>query len=591
MTLPALTLSLDSLSVPLTSRFGTIGSGTKKLAFRYYARKSQSHPGAWICELWLANALAGMEIIDWIYLSIAAPMGMTLAAYPRVGMRVAAGSLKLGTGATQCFPTRRGIAPIRFVLNGPASLMDEGVIPDVVTNFGALGQKQPKVDRTKYAPISASDLEDIRLAISEGSAWTPHMPGLDTECGIMHPALGVWLPLGPSSPGNPGGDNPAGSDIRFLPGYDQTLAGALLERERMDRVIERSLHAWDAHGNYLTVESFGDPGPQYSGSRDPWSTDAELPGFNRPGVGLSTCLYRDKLDAVGAYGAAHLERAINPTLVAWEYLHDPVAADFMVDLAEEMRLQFSNFGPVAAATDSWQPRNLRNYLAMANRNPHHGGDCGRYRGVPAWCVATAHHIRPSASYVAWMTMWVQWCDEVQQPNGLWQYSVGDAQFHNPPGVAAAQMFETIYVAVAREACGRAIGEVQPGAPALLAYSALFCNRKLPKKSYPYNLGAFGPDHFLAVGNSTTGEPYPVISSGWGPPGDATTGDVTNVELGISRAWHISGGAVKYRDALLAYGVPAPTIAAKATNCLAGLDLNWNAGAVSAIQQAQAESAP
>jgi hypothetical protein len=342
-----------------------------------------------------------------------------------------------------------------------------------------------------------------------------------------------------------------------------------------------------AQGDYLTVESFGDPGPQYVGSLNPTTGDGQLPGYGFPGQGPSACPYRAQLEAVGAYGAAHLERALNPATVAFEYLTDPVAHDFLIDTAEEMMLQFSHQG--ALPSSGWTPPNLRNYLSIAAAKPHHGGDCGRYRGIPALAVAMANKVKKRRGYHDWMEMWALWCDTVQMPNGVWQWSVGDGQFHNPPNVAACQMFETLYVAFAREAAGYGLGVVATST--LLAYSALFVNRKLPKQAYVYNQGAYGPPHFMGIGDAVTGEPYNVISTGWAAPGEVPIGDITNVEFALARAWHVSGGAEKFKRAMLEYTIPAPTIDAKKTAMLASLDLNWSCAAVSAIQAEQAQQAP
>lgn len=541
------------------------------LGVRFYF--NERSPGVFECALWLANAHAGVGVVDWTQISVG--MGSQ--------------SFTIGSGS-ECHPTRRGFVR-RFIVNGPQSLLDApwATIPDPVINFGPLLARQPHVNRAAYKTLAENSLVDLRLAVGMGGMWSPNFPGLDEECGIMHPAMGAWQPLGPWSPGNPGGGNPGGSDIRFQPGYDQTVPGAVLERTRMDKIIERSLHAWSGTtGDYLTVETFGDPGPQYSGSRTPGTTDGELPGFQMPGTQGSACAYLGALEAVGAYDAAHLERAINPAMVAWEYLRDPVAADFLVDLAEEMRLQFSNLGPVQTGP-GWQPRNLRNYLALAQAQPHHGGDCGRYRGVPAWCVAMADKVKHRRPYHDWMTMWCQWADTVQMPNGLWQWSANDPQFHNPPGVAAAQCFEQLYVCFARAACGlRMHGDITP---ILRAVDALFVNRKLARQPYVWNTNQYGPPHFIAVGDANTVTPYNVVSNGWSADLNVAIGDPTNVDHAIALAWHVSGGNEKYKRALLSYGFPADTMAHKLAGYMGSLDMNWSAAAAASIQQATAQGAP
>lgn len=590
MNLSQLTLSLAGpkpATIPILGKLSHLGD----LGLRFYADEVQS--GVFVCAAWPANAFAGKSVIDWTKLSITALAGWTIAAHPRLGLRVSAGSISIGDGQTmQCFPTRRGLAPIRFVLAAPGktaalSLLDAGSIPNPVKYFGPLGQRQPNVDRDAYFGSAVFQVNSIRDAIATGSAWIPQFPGLDYECGIVDQSLGVWQPLGPrAESGNPGGGNPAGADIRTLPGYDQTLPGALLERQRMDQAIERQLHAWDPiTGDYLTQEQL--PGIQYSASRDPYNSDAELPGFQVPAAGDSKCPYYGYLIWIGAYDWAHYPRAINPAMVAWEYLKDPVAADFLVDLAEEARLCFSDNGPVNTQRDpqgnrvGWEPRNLANYYDVAKSRPHHGGDCGRYRAWPGWAVAMAHRVRPRREYKRWAKVWCAWCDTLQMPNGLWQWSYGDAQFHNPPHTAGAQMFEQEYVAFARVALGKVNGD--SGTPILKGMDALFANRSLARQPYVWNAGMFGPPHFLAVGDASTGEPYLTVKSGWSGDSVTATGDPANVDAAIALAWSVSDDADKYRSALLKYGFPANTLADKLKGYAQSMDKNWSAAAEAMAQ--------
>lgn len=552
------------------------------LGVRFYAREIE--PGVIEYARWVANAfpLTGPVDYDALTLEVRSPWSlMRPVVAPSSGV--------------QTFPSRRGRVE-RFVVyaagkEARAVEVLEGRHEMVHTDrptYGPTRLPLPTVDPDKFQGAAEANLVSLRMARAQGGQWYPSSLGLDSECGLTERSLGDWHPQGVKDGGAPGG-----SRILFFPGWDRTLAGALTDRDLMDLIVQRTVHAWQpTSGDYLQPEDYTTAGaahsPIYSGSRNPSIGDGELPGYSAPGVGPSACPYRADLEEWATYDPYHLCRALMPALRAWEDLGDPVAADLIIDLASESRLIYSNRGYIAHPSETWI-WNLSNVLAQAKANPGQGGWLGRGPGWMAHAVASALHVKkaiglPHDGELDWGKKFVEMASLTQMPNGFWH------RHHSPPlwgtpDVDSAQSFEAGIFSVGLYAVSQQAGLAhRVTARIKKQIEELLLNRELMLLGDPWHdpsNTSWGPPHFVYVA-AHGGQPFEKVTTGKDEYAGSKGGDPAHVEAMLALGYAITH-ASRFLNRLTKTAWPSANLEKEREQYETSNDLNWTSLALACLQ--------
>lgn len=193
-------------------------------------------------------------------------------------------------------------------------------------------------------PRMAQKLRVLRDSLAKGIA--------DNINDLRTGALGPFQP-----PGSPLAYEHGGQGIYFVYSWEQCYSGALFWRTISDLYMERMPCVFDiTTGERITPEQWakgaGLPYQPFSiflhGDEESKNTEGRHeylpPAFDRPAFNTGSCPYEQALANYDGIDGAHLIRALGPASAVAAQLHDPVARDFVLDLANWCRMSWCDIG-------------------------------------------------------------------------------------------------------------------------------------------------------------------------------------------------------------------------------------------------------
>jgi hypothetical protein len=266
---------------------------------------------------------------------------------------------------------------------------------------------------------------------------------------------------------------------------------------------------------------------------------------------------------------SHIIRILSWCIAAWEMTGSPLARRHIIQIAEQLRLKWSEKG-VTNTNPNWVPYTLSQWEMYSIANPGQGGWWDRRHGWLAWMAAMLNKL----GY--WSRGWQDWSGRLltsihrsQMPNGMFNSSLRE-DVSTTQNVAAS-MHESIVAVGALALCnrlGRRVQNWQIRHADVLLGSA-------PRGPY---YGQMGPMHFLFVGD--VDQPaYAEITTGIGEPSAGeNVGEIAHMEMYLACLHKVTGNDDWLQRSLL-YGKVADSTLEKHLAMLAENDVlvrNFNA---------------
>jgi hypothetical protein len=284
-------------------------------------------------------------------------------------------------------------------------------------NYGPSELALPSVEGHNYESTSAAQYQQWLEAWRSGEPIAGNWESVGRR-------VGPKMPAGEPAPYAHGGN---GIDPNH--GYEQSRSNILLRRWKHARWMDRMNAAiFDPQGRQLDVNSFASPQQiaQIRGEGH-WQWGNELPVFlvgdwanaQYPTFNPGPTDREEEAWGFQSVWISHYIRAIQNGIAVWEYTHDPMVADDLAMLFENMRLvQFADRGDeIEHDSSGYTPPSIRAYVYAINQWPRQGTpSLDRAYG---WSMYLGAQLRrmgyPTGSWLRKMTIMG---DKAMMPNGI-----------------------------------------------------------------------------------------------------------------------------------------------------------------------------
>lgn len=424
------------------------------------------------------------------------------------------------------------VAPVGSVL-----VMEDGTVgTEVVLHSNATLIFQPRATiETRFA-ICRPELVDlakakIRYEDLEGYVWQPlagnygpsqsPLPdvsgmGYEATCAAEYESwLAAWRsgqPLGnwESNAKRIGPRMQAGEDAAYTHGgngispshgYEQCRSAVLSHRFKHSRWMDRMFAAiFDSSGKQLTALDFTTPVKiaQIRGA-GPWQWQNELTVFLSGGYDNAQYPWYNpgaasqEADTWKWYGVdnAHIIRAILHGIAAWEYTQDPMIADDLVMLFENIRLTEFSDNPNDVAFDAnYTPPSIKALAHRVAQWPHQGLEIDRAFG---WALYLGAQVtRMGFSRRSWLRQMTIVADNAMMPNGI--VSRNYSEYFPNATTQGVQTFHEMIICIGFHAACVQLGR-SPNRKLALVCGSILDNPKLPPIEYGGS-GSMGPPHWI-----------------------------------------------------------------------------------------------
>lgn len=311
-----------------------------------------------------------------------------------------------------CRPELVELAKIKLVYGD----IEDHVWEPLAGNFGPSELPLPSIEGHDYEAASAAEYQHWL------DAWLTNTPAGTWESEA--PRIGPRQPAGELEPYAHGGN---GINPNF--GYERSRSNVLLRRWKHSRWMDRmNVAMFDENGNQVKPADFSSP-QQIAQIRGAgmWQWENELPVFLTGSWDNAQYVWfnagpsprREEVWAYKSVWISHYIRAIQHGIAVWEYTHDPMIADDLEMLFQNMRfVKFSDRGDeIQHDSSGYTPPSIRAYLYDINLWPNQGSaHFDRAYGWSMYLGAMMH--RMERYQTSWLRKMTIMCDKAMMPNGI-----------------------------------------------------------------------------------------------------------------------------------------------------------------------------
>jgi hypothetical protein len=443
-------------------------------------------------------------------------------------------------------------------------------------NYGPSQLVLPSVGQHDYEAESAAHYQQWLEAWRSGNPIAGNWESVGRR-------IGPKMPAGDMAPYTHGGN---GIDPNH--GYEQSRSNILLRRWKHARWMDRMNSAiFDAEGRQLDVNSF--PSPQQIASINGaghWQGNTELPVFlvgdwanaQYPTFNPGPTDREEEAWLFQSVWVSHYIRAIQNAIAVWEYTHDPMVADDLAMLFENMRfIQFADRGDEEEVGQyGYTPPSIRAYMYSINQWPNQGSPfLDRAYGWSMYLGAQLARMGyPRGNWLRKMTVMG---DKAMMPNGIMSRNYAP-QFPSPT-TQGVQTFHEMIIAIGFHAACTQLGR-SPANRMVRLCSSVLDNAAMPtiNEEYSPDGAVKGPPHWIWTHINNT-QPVRITTAHSNGGGDAA--HVSQV-LALT---YLATGDQRWLNASLNNWVVAENLQQKLATLQAFSDKSWG-GTLQAVLESQ-----
>lgn len=374
-------------------------------------------------------------VVRYSKLEIVAPPGYVLLTedYKPAGL-----SIVLYDGAPVYFLPRAVIETRFFMVRAGVTPVSAFEIRPV-TEYGPSNLPLPDVSNINYEAVSAASYEAWLNAWNSGNplgSWDSQTRRIGAQMAA----------------GDPAAYTHGGNGIDPNHGYEQCKSGVLLRRFKHSRWMDRMNAAiFDGRGRQLTVHDFNAP-MQVAQIRGAgfWQWQNELPAFLTGDWNNTQYAYFNPGPAdagqwdMYSVDPAHIIRAISNGIAVWEYTRDPMVADDLLMLFENIRFtDFSDRGDEVEYNPSYTPPSLRALNYRVRKWPHQGLEIDRAFGWALYLGAQVNKM--GFGRRVWLKKMLDIANDAMMPNGIVSRNYSD--YFPAPTIQGVQTFHEMIICI------------------------------------------------------------------------------------------------------------------------------------------------